>query len=219
MAELPEPAVKEHDLLAVLDQELSRLPEKYRTVMVLCSLEGKTKKEAARQLNVPEGTVASRVAAAKAMLAKRLKRSGGMVSCGSLAVLLGQNCAYAAVPKFLINATIKAASLLASSQTAAGVASANAVALSEGVAQTMFITKYKVLAMAVFAVLFGVCLVVGVAWTNGLDSKKTATESLRASADPVTWPSGAEPGTGQKKRDWQECVYRGPGEQTPAARR
>src|SRR5947207_2712197 len=46
------------DLQPLLDEELSRLPDKYRAILVLCDLESKTRKEAARQLHVPEGTVA-----------------------------------------------------------------------------------------------------------------------------------------------------------------
>ena len=47
---------------AVLDEELGRLPDHYRGVIVLCDLEGMTRKEAARQLGIPEGSVASRLA-------------------------------------------------------------------------------------------------------------------------------------------------------------
>ena len=60
----------------VLDQELARLPDKYRTALVLCELEGRPRKEAARQLGIPEGTLSSRLATGRRMLAKRFGRPG-----------------------------------------------------------------------------------------------------------------------------------------------
>src|SRR5262249_14354351 len=50
-----EPAEREREPESVLDQELSLLPEKYRTVIVLCDLEGMTRREVACRLRLPEG--------------------------------------------------------------------------------------------------------------------------------------------------------------------
>src|SRR5947209_1094784 len=61
-----------NDWLLLLDEELSRLPEKYQLPLVLCDLEANTRQEAARRLGWPEGTVASRLVRGRTMLAKRL---------------------------------------------------------------------------------------------------------------------------------------------------
>src|SRR5437763_5306640 len=130
------------DLQSVLDEELSRLPDHYRGVIVLCDLEGMTRKEAARQLGIPEGSVASRLARARVMLAKRLTQRGVVFSGGSVAAVLSAGSASASAPPALVSSTIKAASLLAAGR-AAGVISAKVAALTEGVVKTMFVTKIK----------------------------------------------------------------------------
>ena len=79
------------DLRPVLDEEIARLPEKYRAPVVLCFLEGQTHEEAARQLRWPLGTVKSRLARARARLQGRLTRRGLAPSAGLLGarVLVG----------------------------------------------------------------------------------------------------------------------------------
>src|SRR5262249_21708724 len=106
------------DVRPVLDRELNGLPEKYRSAGVLCDLEGKTRKEAARQLGCPEGTVAGRLARARALLARRLARHGVVMSAGVLAAWLPGE-ASARVPGMLVVATARAATLVAAGQAAA----------------------------------------------------------------------------------------------------
>jgi hypothetical protein len=136
---MPEPAVPEvhdADLQRVVDEELSRLPDHYRGVVVLCDLEGMTRKQAARQLGIPEGSVA-----------KRLNQRGIVFSGWSVAAVLLAGSA----PPALVASTIRAASLLTAGQ-AAGFVSAKVAALTEGVVKTMFVSKIKT-ALAVVLIL------------------------------------------------------------------
>jgi RNA polymerase sigma factor (sigma-70 family) len=72
----PEDEAAQREVRRVIDEEVSRLPEKYRLPVVLCFLEGRTHAEAAAELGWPVGTVAGRVARAKDLLHARLTRRG-----------------------------------------------------------------------------------------------------------------------------------------------
>jgi RNA polymerase sigma factor (sigma-70 family) len=192
VTEMPEPAVKQEtweDFQPLLDREMSRLPAKYRTVLVLCDLQGKTRKEAACQLGCPEGTVASRLATARTMLAKRLSRHGVTATAGTVAVALSPGAASAALPPFVVSSTIKAATLFAASHTASDVISVKVAALAEGVLKAMLISKLK----AVVAVV----LVLGLTVTGG------AILSYRTAAAPSATPAPA-PGKEQVKTPHNE---------------
>jgi RNA polymerase sigma factor (sigma-70 family) len=142
----PETAEPSDRLLALLDEELGALPEKYRAAIVLCDLEGKSIKEAARQLGSPPGTIGTRLARGRSMLAQRLARRGLTLSGGALATELARNAAMARVPLPLLTSTIRAASRFAAGQAAIGVVGARAAALIEGALRTMLLNKLKVTA-------------------------------------------------------------------------
>ena len=60
----------------VIQQEVQRLPEKYRAVVVLCYWQGLNQEQAAARLGCPLGTVRSRLARARNLLHRRLTRRG-----------------------------------------------------------------------------------------------------------------------------------------------
>jgi RNA polymerase sigma factor (sigma-70 family) len=147
---MPEPQTEPHndafgpELWAFVYQELSRLPEKYRIAIVLCDLEGQSQRDVAQQLRIAEGTVGSRLARGRAILAQRLTRHGVGVSATSVAAVWSQQAASGAVPEALLSNTIKATTLLAAGETVtAGLLSPETFPLTEGVLHAMAGAKRK----------------------------------------------------------------------------
>ena len=179
----------DQDLQELLDQELERLPDRYRTAMVLCDLGGLTTAAAAQQAGCSHGSLRVRLVRGRAMLAKRLAHRGLAVSGGVLATALCQNAASACVPGPLVVSTVQAATLMAAGKTlAAGAISANAVALMEGVLKTMLLTKLKSLAI----VLILATSIIGTGTMVAVSQKAGAQPGQKSPATPRTEPTQGE---------------------------
>jgi RNA polymerase sigma-70 factor (ECF subfamily) len=168
------------ELGSALDHELGRLPAKYREAIILCDLEGRSRAEAARWLDIPEGTLSSRLAAGRKKLADRMARRGVVLSTGALTAALAEAAA-SSVPPPLVTATVRGAVAWAAGPAATGAISTAVMTLTQGVLKTMFVTKLKFAAAAVLplAALTAALL----AGAPGDGPKKPATEgTLRAVA-------------------------------------
>jgi RNA polymerase sigma factor (sigma-70 family) len=133
------------DLDAALDEEVSRLAEKYRLPVILCYLEGKTYQEVSRQLGVPLGTLSARLSRARDLLRRRLLRRGLVVSSAGLSAALMPDALASAGTIPLVGALIRAAVV---GGAPAGLVSARTLALTEGMLRMMFLTKVKIVLAA-----------------------------------------------------------------------
>ena len=188
------------DISDLLDIELTKLPDKYRSVLILCGLQGKSLKEAARRLDLPEGTVASHLAArtdpvGEAFGSPRLGRFGV-----SLAALQAQQSASAGVSAEAVSSTIKAA-------TAAGVVSVNVAALTKGVLKAMLLTKIMKTTAAALVIL-GVVGVGAMGWAGMKSEAQPPAKPFTQQAKKDKAPEQkAEPAKDGKEKDDPNIRY------------
>lgn len=134
------------DLRGVLDEELARLPAKYRAPLLLCYLEGKTRDEAAEELGWTPGSVKGRLERGRDLLRSRLLARGVPLSAVLCASFLAETTASAAVPPTLAAATVTTGVSFSAGSLAA--VSQPVLNLAQGVLNAMLIAKIKLSAVA-----------------------------------------------------------------------
>ncbi|MGE3807593.1 MAG: RNA polymerase sigma factor [Gemmataceae bacterium] len=137
------------DLRLVLDEELEKLPRKYRAPMVLCYLQGETNETAARKLRWAIGTLKTRLSRARDLLRDRLALRGLALSTGALAAALTPQTASAAVPATLAEATVQEALRCMSGAT---ITSTSVAALTEGAYRELQNARLRLVAGVLVAV-------------------------------------------------------------------
>jgi RNA polymerase sigma factor (sigma-70 family) len=126
------------ELTEAIDNELAKLPAKYRIPLVMCELQGQPILEAAQQLGWPQGTVASRLSRGRAILARRLREKWGLGTLLAPIITASQ-----------VRAVLKA--------VRDGAVPANTVA--ESVVRSLWVTKMTKVLMSVMLVVGTVALV------------------------------------------------------------
>jgi RNA polymerase sigma factor (sigma-70 family) len=133
----PEGEAAGREVRRAIDEEVSRLPEKYRVPFVLFHLEGRSSAEVARELGCPVGTVESWLARARARLRSGLARRGLAPAPGLLAALAPRE-------GWLPPSAAVARAALAACRGGTGAVSAEAAALAGEVVQALGVAKGKV---------------------------------------------------------------------------
>jgi RNA polymerase sigma factor (sigma-70 family) len=187
------------ELEEVLDQELARLPEKYRAPLVLCCLEGTSREEAARQLGRPLGTLKSRLERGRELLRRRLALRGVAPAAALAVTAVGHGLAHAALPALLVSRTVRVA-LLTTAQGVAGSVPCPVAAPSQGVLRTMSLTRFKFVAAALLAL---AALGTGI---TALTYQRLAATAVSSREEARFTPAPAEARSGQPEHGARAVV-------------
>jgi RNA polymerase sigma factor (sigma-70 family) len=186
----PAAEVSWREVQAILDEELQRLPGRYRAPVILCYLECLTRDDAAGQLGLSAGSLHGRLERARDLLRERLTRRGLTLAAVMSAAALGESVGQAALEPTLIVSSTKAALQLAAGQPLTeGVVATHVFALSNEVLKTMFLSKLKLgAAAALCAVLF--VTLIGVSFASLGSAQVAQPKPVLADALPTQKAKG-----------------------------
>jgi RNA polymerase sigma factor (sigma-70 family) len=171
------------ELCAVLDEELTRLPSRYRLPLLLCYLEGQTRDQVAQQLGWSLRTLTRRLARGRELLRARLTRRGITLASAVLMVDLALQ-ASAGVPSLLVANAVKGG-MLSVSQAAASGLSPPVAAPAEGVLQTMSFSNLKTIGILLVALTLAGGGVGVLAYGFRGQAVRTLLDLLKNSASPA----------------------------------
>ncbi|VTR97686.1 sigma-70 family rna polymerase sigma factor : Uncultured bacterium genome assembly Metasoil_fosmids_resub OS=uncultured bacterium PE=4 SV=1: Sigma70_r2: Sigma70_r4_2: WD40: WD40 [Gemmata massiliana] len=174
------------ELRAIIDAELAVLPDTHRAAIVLCDLQGKTRSEAALELDRAEGTVAAWLARGRKTLANRLARRGVSLPATGLVTVVTPSIVSAELTSVTIGSFV-----------GRGV-SDSVLALAEGVMRSLSSTSTK--------------LVTTVLTVGALLTAVATAPAWYAHPEPIAPPStgaatvsGAEPRAKAASSLWKEA--------------
>jgi RNA polymerase sigma factor (sigma-70 family) len=196
------PGLLWEEVRTVLDEEVGRLAEPFRSAFVLCALEGKTGPQAAAALGCKEATLYTRMNRARRLLQKALA-ARGIELAALLGVLAVADGAAPAAPAALIRPAVRFGLLVAAGEPAAAIPS-HVAALAAGVTRAMLITKTKI---ATVLMLAAGLLAVTALWAQ---QAKNADKPPARAAQPEH-PEGVpgKPQTADARKADENFVYRG----------
>jgi RNA polymerase sigma factor (sigma-70 family) len=183
------------ELRGVLQEELQRLPDKYRAPLLLCYWEGKTRDEAAVQLGMTANAFKKYLERARNLLRSRLVRRGLAPSAALFATLVSEMGARGAVSASLTAHTVQAAVEFAAGQAIAAE-SATAAALAQGAIGAMNMSK-RLTTILVALVVGGVGSGLGLVSYQSLQGQQP-TASTKAAGTTGEQPAQTRVAGGEK---------------------
>jgi RNA polymerase sigma factor (sigma-70 family) len=169
------------ELLALVDDEVRRLPRAYRLAVILCCLEGHSLEEAAQQLGWTLASLKGRLRRGRARLRDRLARRGLPLSAALAVAELTRSADSVAAVARLADPTVRAAVGFAIDRTAAGEASARIAILAGQVLRSMALARLRFPAVLVLATCL---LAAGLVSRQATDPPLAMPPAVRSSSFP-----------------------------------
>ncbi len=139
VAPIEEPRDPGDDVLALLHEEIERMPERFRLPLVLCDLEECSHQQAARHLGWPIGTVKSRLARGRERLRDRLTRRGLAPDAGFMVAAIRHDARLALRLPALIDSTARAVVQCTPGRV---IGSGSISALAHGALRTTIVSRW-----------------------------------------------------------------------------